>query len=93
MRHTHTHKHSHSHLRRKLPKNWICPIHDQCVKKTVFPEHGQCPHSKPHRFTGYCEIENHNTLSLKNEENKCPMCIKTKEVINEETFTEEEFIL
>ena len=93
MRHTHTHKHSHSHLRMRKLKNWICPMHDQCSRIIAFPKDGKCPHAVPHEFTGYCEVEDHNTLSLKNDQNKCPVCIKTKEVIDEETFTEEEFIL
>ena len=75
----HHHKHSHLHMHKK-EKNWICPEHDECESyKTL----GKCPHSIPHEKDVWC----------KRDGGGCPECIEIEEIINEETFTEEEFTL
>lgn len=71
----HCHQHAHN-LERQY---WICPIAETCK---LNEDHNPCSHAHPHSRNPHC---------LYDDIMECPECIKTQEVIDEETFTEEEF--
>lgn len=73
----HVHRQSHLHMHKR--QKVICPLADGCRKS----EHNHpCNHGIEH-------IENNECFAIAG----CPTCIKTQEIIEEETFTEEEFQL
>ena len=71
--------HCHQHQHNLEIQNWICPIAETC---TLNNKHNPCSHANPHSRNPHC---------LYDDIMGCPECIMTQEVIDEETFTEEEF--
>ena len=72
-------RHGHFHQHKLERQKYICP----------FAEMGTCPngpaekwcyHRKPHIEHSGCR-----------QDEECPQCVRTQDVIDEETFTEEEF--
>lgn len=59
----------------------ICPLAEDC--KVHDENDAPCPHGIEH-------LEDESCVKF---ENICPECIKTQEVVDEETFSEEDFEL
>lgn len=77
MTHRFSHRHRHAHMHKR--QKVICPIGEDC---RINGHNNPCHHAIEHLQNKECEAIV-----------GCPECIKTQEVIEEETFTEEEFEL